>query len=84
MPRDRHRPILQLAGHRREKGALPGEVTQAIADVSRWCLVTAIAALGMKTSFKELAVVGWRPVALIVAETGWIALLVLGALFFVL
>lgn len=65
-------------------GVLPGEVTQVIADISRWCLVTAIAALGMKTSFKELAVVGWRPVALIVAETGWIAFLVLAALFFVL
>ena len=24
-------------------------------EVSRWCLVTAIAALGMKTSFKELS-----------------------------
>ncbi len=47
-------------------------------------LVTAIAALGMKTSFKELAVVGWRPVALVVAETAWIAALVLGSLFFVI
>lgn len=65
-------------------GVLPPVVTEQIGDASRWCLVTAIAALGMKTSFKELAVVGWRPVAMIVAETGWIALLVLGALLFVL
>lgn len=65
-------------------GYLPTFATDNLADVSRWCLVTAIAALGMKTSFKELAVVGWRPVALVVAETGWIALLVLGALFFVI
>ncbi len=65
-------------------GYLPAMATEQLADVSRWCLVTAIAALGMKTSFKELAVVGWRPVALVVAETGWIALLVLGSLFFVI
>ena len=65
-------------------GVLPVIVAEQIGDASRWCLVTAISALGMKTSFKELAVVGWRPVAMIVAETGWIALLVLGALFFVL
>lgn len=65
-------------------GFLPSIATEQLADISRWCLVTAIAALGMKTSFKELAVVGWRPVALIVAETGWIALLVLGSLFFVI
>jgi uncharacterized membrane protein YadS len=42
-------------------------------DISRWCLVTAIAALGMKTSFKDLAAVGWKPIALMVLETAWIA-----------
>jgi uncharacterized membrane protein YadS len=41
--------------------------------VSRWSLVTAIAALGMKTSFKDLAAVGWRPIAVMVLETAWIA-----------
>ena len=62
-------------------GVLPLMVTDQVADVSRWCLVTAIAALGMKTSFKELAVVGWRPILLMVAETGWLLALVLGALY---
>jgi uncharacterized membrane protein YadS len=38
--------------------------------------VLAIAALGMKTSFRQLARMGWRPVALIVAETLWLALFV--------
>ena len=38
-------------------------------EASRWCLVTAIAALGTKTSLGELARVGWRPVAIIVGET---------------
>jgi len=48
-------------------------------DVSRWCLVTAIAALGMKTSFKALIEVGWRPVAVMVVETAWIGALVMTA-----
>jgi len=57
--------------------AVPTVVTVAAGDVSRWCLATAIAALGMKTSFKELFTAGWRPVALMLAETAWIAGLVL-------
>jgi uncharacterized integral membrane protein (TIGR00698 family) len=60
-------------------GFLGKPVTDAANDVSRWCLVTAIAALGMKTSFKALVAVGWRPVALMFAETAWIGALVLGA-----
>jgi uncharacterized integral membrane protein (TIGR00698 family) len=60
-------------------GLIPKPVAEGISDISRWCLVTAIAALGMKTSFKELIKVGWRPVALMVGETAWIAALVLAA-----
>ena len=41
----------------------------------------AIAALGMKTSFAQLAGAGWRPFMLILVETLWLAGLVLvGAL----
>ena len=60
-------------------GIVPKTAIDAITNVSRWCLVAAIAALGMKTSFKDLIAVGWRPVGLMVAETLWIALLVLVA-----
>lgn len=60
----------------RSAGAIPGVAVDAMNDVSRWCLVTAIAALGMKTSFKQVFEAGWRPVGLMVAETGWIAALV--------
>ncbi len=60
-------------------GLLPAPAVDAISDVSRWCLVTAIAALGMKTSLKTLFRVGWRPVGLMVAETAWILAVVLGA-----
>jgi uncharacterized membrane protein YadS len=40
----------------------------------------AIAALGMKTSFGQLARAGWRPLALIVIETAWIAAFVLAVI----
>jgi hypothetical protein len=43
-------------------GLLPKMAIDLANDVSRWCVVAAIAALGMKTSFKALFAVGWRPV----------------------
>jgi uncharacterized integral membrane protein (TIGR00698 family) len=63
-------------------GWLPKPVTDGASEVSRWCLVAAIAALGMKTSFKDLAAVGWRPIAVMIGETVWIAALVLAAILF--
>ena len=57
---------------------LPQPAVDAAGVVSRACLVAAIAALGMKTSFKSLAAAGWRPVAVMVLETLWIGGLVLG------
>jgi uncharacterized integral membrane protein (TIGR00698 family) len=62
-------------------GCLPGFAKDAAADLSRWCLVIAIGALGMKTSLQKVFAVGWRPIALMVMETFWIAALVLGSLF---
>lgn len=63
-------------------GLLPKLAITVADETSRWCLVAAVAALGMKTSFQALAKVGWRPVALVVLETVWIALVVLGSLAF--
>lgn len=63
-------------------GLIPQPMVAGFTDLSRWCLVTAIAALGIKTSFQKLAVVGWKPIILLVAETAFIALLVLGAVVF--
>ena len=48
-----------------------------LVEVSRHCLVLAIAALGMKTSFGQLAQAGWRPFLLLLLETLWMAALVL-------
>jgi uncharacterized integral membrane protein (TIGR00698 family) len=57
--------------------AIPESLTIGLTHISRWCLVISIAALGMRTSLGKLASLGWRPVALLVAETAWLALLVL-------
>jgi uncharacterized integral membrane protein (TIGR00698 family) len=46
-------------------------------DASRWCLAIAMCALGMKTQLKELAAVGLKPVMLMIAETVFLAVLVL-------
>ncbi|RUR30403.1 YeiH family putative sulfate export transporter [Vreelandella andesensis] len=59
-------------------GLIPVPVNEAMTTLSRWCLVTAIAALGIKTSFQKLAVVGWRPVILMVLETLLLLCVVLG------
>ena len=60
-------------------GLIPPAVAAAANSLSRWCLVTAIAGLGIKTSLERLAEVGWRPVALMVGETVFLAILVLVA-----
>jgi uncharacterized integral membrane protein (TIGR00698 family) len=62
---------------------LPPLAVQSASSISSWCLVTAIAALGMKTSFRDLLAVGWKPVGLMVAETIWIAAFVLLAMRFI-
>jgi uncharacterized integral membrane protein (TIGR00698 family) len=58
-------------------GAVPSDLQQGLNAVSRASLVVAIAALGMKTSFMQLARAGWRPLLLILVETVWLAVLVL-------
>jgi uncharacterized integral membrane protein (TIGR00698 family) len=58
-------------------GWIPAAVQGAGNELSRWCLVIAISALGMKTQLKELASVGIKPIALMVGETVFLAALVL-------
>ncbi|MGB9110197.1 MAG: putative sulfate exporter family transporter [Telluria sp.] len=58
-------------------GWIPAAVQGAGNDMSRWCLLVAISALGMKTQLKELASVGIKPIALMVGETVFLAALVL-------
>lgn len=59
---------------------IPEWASAAMSGFSRWCLVCAIAALGMKTSLEEMTKVGWRSIALIVGETLFLLTFVLGLL----
>lgn len=59
-------------------GIIPAPILDFIKLVSRWFLVTAIAALGVRTSLKQMASVGGRAIGLMVAETLFLAVLVLG------
>lgn len=61
-------------------GFLPAWLAALLADLSRWALLFGIAAVGMKTSLKSLRDVGHTAIVLIVAETVFIATLVLAGL----
>lgn len=50
-------------------GVIPEAAVTLVSDVSRWMLVTAIAALGVKTSLKAMAAVGGGHVGIVVIET---------------
>jgi uncharacterized integral membrane protein (TIGR00698 family) len=60
--------------------ALPKSVVGAGSEISRWCLVASIAAIGMKTRIGEIVRLGWRPVLLMLAETVLLAVMVMGLL----
>lgn len=61
---------------------MPDTATIALSEISRWCLIIAIAAIGVKTSLGNLRHVGWKPIVLLVCETLFLLALVLGALLF--
>lgn len=61
---------------------IPLALKSGLIDLSKWCIIMSVAALGMKTSFKALVKVGFLPVALIFAETAYLAVLALIALYF--
>lgn len=63
-------------------GLVPREVAASGASLSGWCLVTAIAAIGIKTQLRQLIAVGVRPIALMVIETLVLAAVVLGLMQF--
>jgi uncharacterized membrane protein YadS len=59
---------------------VPARLDLAVSELSRWCLLMAIAAVGMKTSLKAMTEVGVQHVLIIVSETILLAALVLGAI----
>ena len=50
-------------------GVVPAIAQSWMSDASRWLLVIAISALGVKTSLKDMFAVGPRQAAIIVGET---------------
>jgi len=52
-------------------------VATVLTELSKWLLVISVAALGMKTSLREMMAIGTTAIALIAAETIFLALLVL-------
>jgi len=52
-------------------------IASVLTEASKWLLVISVAALGMKTSLREMMAVGTTAIALIAAETIFLALLVL-------
>lgn len=62
-------------------GLFPSQAVSAMNSASRACLVVAISALGIKTSFQSLTSLGWKPVLMLVIETVWIALFVMAGIY---
>lgn len=60
---------------------LPPLLIEQLVALSRWCLVTGIVALGIKTSLSMLGSVGYTALTLIFAETVFIALWMLAGLY---
>ena len=56
---------------------IPEVVATYLADLSRWALLVAIAAVGMKTSLRRILDVGGQAIVLIVAETVFLAAFIL-------
>lgn len=61
-------------------GLIPPVLAAAAAGLSRWALLVAIAAVGMKTSLRSMRDMGGAAVALVIAETLFLAAAVLAGL----
>ncbi|MCP4334187.1 MAG: putative sulfate exporter family transporter [Gammaproteobacteria bacterium] len=59
-------------------GWVPPQAHAMLTPVSSWCLLTAVAALGVKTSLKALADVGPAPVGVMLIQTVFLAVFVIG------
>ena len=61
-------------------GWIPAQAHDLLTPVSSWCLLTAVAALGVKTSLKALTEVGPAPIGVMVLQTLLLAALVFGGI----
>ncbi|MBL4789900.1 MAG: putative sulfate exporter family transporter, partial [Kordiimonadaceae bacterium] len=58
-------------------GIIPEAINTGLSDTSRWCLITAVAALGVKTNLSEVFAVGSAPLLALVAQTVLLAVFAL-------
>jgi uncharacterized integral membrane protein (TIGR00698 family) len=72
--------FLALAGLN-SLGVVPADVKAVVGQISSFLIIAAIAALGMKTSLLALARIGIGPVLLLISETAFICLLVIGLIY---
>ena len=61
-------------------GWVPAEAHTVMTPVSSWSLLTAVAALGVKTSLKALADVGPAPIGVMLAQTAFLAVFLIGGI----
>jgi len=59
-------------------GVIPAPVAEGLSELSRWLLVVAISALGVKTSLKQMFALGYGHFAVVVGATVFLVLLALG------
>ncbi|MEM9972016.1 MAG: putative sulfate exporter family transporter [Pseudomonadota bacterium] len=64
-------------------GLFPQPVVDVVSELSRWALLSAIAAVGINTSLKDVLDVGGNAIALIVIQTLFIAVFALSILFWI-
>ena len=60
---------------------IPESLGLAVSHISRFALIVAIAAIGMKSNLPQLTRVGLKPITLMALETAFIAGLILAAIF---
>jgi len=64
-------------------GVIPEAIVELSKQLSSWLLVIAIAAIGVKTSLKQIVSVGWKPIFLVATESILFAgMIVLGIFLF--
>ena len=52
-------------------GVVPRELSAIAAPLSRFCLVTAMVAIGLTLPWRSLTAYGWRPVAMLLTLSRW-------------
>ncbi len=62
-------------------GYVPSVLADQMSLASRWCLIVGIAAMGMRTSFKDVMAIGPRAIGLLCMETAALASLALAFIF---